>query len=64
MVKNGAKNGLSSTGRGKRHAYGNPAVEIIYYYHNLTIQRLGVGIFGILQLTDNLLYICIILKQL
>ena len=61
MLKNGAKNGFSSTGRGKRHTYGNLAVAIVYKYHNLTIQGLGAGfgsrlgaIFGILELMDTL----------
>ena len=55
MLKNGAKNGFSSTGRGKRHAYGNLAVGIVYQYYNLTIQGLGAGIFGILELWDTLI---------
>ena len=54
MIKNGAKNCFSSTGRGKRHAYGNLAGGIAYKYHNLTIQGLGAGIFGILELRDTL----------
>ena len=52
MLKNGAKNSFSSTGRGKRHVYGNLAVEIVHLYHHLTIQWLGAGIFGTLELRE------------